>query len=446
MVADIFDRQNAETDLRRDWSSRPPRWYRNIGLSGHELRKLQDLSLFLRNRRIVSGYELLDRALRARLSPDSTDAVPPTWLTVGKWTAKVIGDLIGDRIALPDRERTIRMVVRYLLVHLFGSRTIPMSRILVMGNRVIFSQVGSLIAELLNIDFEGDHNLRYPQFVFQYGDQLQGAADETAGHMIRNPLSDSMLRAAHAYYRAMGPSSDQDTWILVGNLYLAAYEQHIAQLFVDKSLSYHPRHVVKQMFKHPGSHASWHKETTGSGLLDMGLEGLLPGRLLNILAASFATRFILSFRVGNSSSKPSRRNEERMTLAPAYPLDQAQLCIGVDKYVHSLPDPHSYAAERLKAVWSALDYADGDADRTPVRDWRNFTYRVNYIANLFVISQLEPNRRIFLEPVLEEAEMKEFLSGELPRRFGVRLNRKQQRQWQAAAIAHDKETIVQQSQ
>jgi hypothetical protein len=50
--------------------------------------------------------------------------------------------------------------------------------------------------------------------------------------------------------------------------------------------------------------------------------------------------------------------------------------------------------------------------------------------------------------VLEEAEMKEFLSGELPRRLGVRLNRKQQRQWrrQAAAIENDKETIVQQSQ
>jgi hypothetical protein len=444
MVSDIFDENHAITDLRRDWSSSPPRWYKHIDLSPHQLRRLQDFSLLLRNRRIVCGYELLDGELRAKISPNSPEAVAPTWLTVGKWTAKVIGDLIDDKIFVTHQERPIRMLVRYVLVHLFRARIMPMCRILVMGNRVIFAQVGSLIAEWLDLDFGGDYRQPYPIFVALYGAKLRSAADKTVGHMIRDPLSDSMLQAAYAYYRAIGSSDDRDTWILIGNLYLAAYEQHIAQLFIEKSLSFRPRHAVKQLFRHPRSNASWHEAAADSWPLDMGLEGRLPTRMLNVLAASFATRFILSFPVGISGSEPPRREKEGTILAPAYPFDRVQLSMDVDRYVHSLPDPGSEAAENLKAVWSALDYAYGDANRTPVRDWRHFSYRVSYIANLFVLSQSKVYRRIFLKQVLEEADMKEFLDGQLPCRLGVRLNREQKRLWrqQANMIARGKESVA----
>jgi len=50
--------------------------------------------------------------------------------------------------------------------------------------------------------------------------------------------------------------------------------------------------------------------------------------------------------------------------------------------VYELARSGSPAAESLKEVWSALDYAYGAAHRTRVRDWRNYPYRVSYIANL----------------------------------------------------------------
>jgi hypothetical protein len=445
LVNDIFDDSNAITDLRKDWSSCPPEWYKGIDLSPRDLRKLQNLSLLLRNRRIVCGYELLDRELRSKLSLHIPDGVPPTWLTVGKWTAKAIGDLLDEKIFLTHKDRPVRTVVRYFLVHLFRARVMPMCRILVMGNRVIFAQVGGLITEWLSIiKFEWNYHRSYPQFVLEYGERLhRAAAGASAGRVIRDPLSDSMLRAAYAYYRAMDAAGDPGTWILVGNLYLAAYEQHIAQLFVEKSMSFRPRSAVKHLFNPPRSNPNWHEAAADSWPMDMGLEGWTIARMVNVMAATFATRFILSFPVGISGSTPPRREKEGKILAPAYPFDKVQLSAAVDRYVHSPADSGSPAAESLKEVWSALDYAYGDADRTPVRDWRNFPYRVSYIANLFVICQSENYREIFQKPVLCEADMKEFLRGELPCRLGVRLNRKQKRLWsrQTDTIAHGKEPV-----
>jgi hypothetical protein len=427
LVNDIMDNSSAMTDLRTDWSSLTPESFGGVKLSSHDRRKLQNLSLLLRNRRIVCGYQLLDNALRERLSPGNPGAVPPTWLTVGKWTARAIGDLLDDKIALTRRERQYRMAVRYLLTSLFRARVMPMGRILVTGNRVIFAQVGGLIAELLSIDFQQDYHRCYPQFLLEYEDRLRRAVQATAGRVIRDPLSDSMLRAAYAYYRAMDAADDPDTWILVANLHLAAYEQHIAELFVHKSMSFRPRSAVKALFKNPRSDPRLHLADPDSLPMDMGLEGLTIMRIFNVLAAAFATRFILSFPVGLSGQTQPRKDGE--VLAPAYPFDKAGFSAAVEKYVYELTSSGSPAAKSLEEVWTALDYAYGAAHRTRVRDWRNYPYRVSYIANLFVICQSESYREVFQRPVLDKTEMKEFLSGNLPPKLGVKLNRKQKRRW-----------------
>jgi hypothetical protein len=236
-----------------------------------------------------------------------------------------------------------------------------------------------------------------------------------------------MLRAAYAYYRAMDAADDPGTWILVANLHLAAYEQHIAELFVHKSMSFRPRSAVKALFKDPPDPRLRSADPDGSPM-DMGLEGLTIMRIFNVLAATFATRFILSFPVGISGSTQPRKDGE--VLAPAYPFDKAGFSAAVEKYVYELERSGSPAAESLKEVWSALDYAYGAAHRTRVRDWRNYPYRVSYIANLFVICQSESYREVFQRPVLDK--MEEFLSGNLPSELGVKLNRKQERQWSQA--------------
>jgi hypothetical protein len=79
-----------------------------------------------------------------------------------------------------------------------------------------------------------------------------------------------------------------------------------------------------------------------------------------------------------------------------------------------------------------------------VRDWRHFPYRVNYIANLFVISRSKAYRAIFQRPVLDVADMRQFLSGELPARLGVKLSPAQARQWRkhAEVMEHGKEPVA----
>jgi hypothetical protein len=131
-----------------------------------------------------------------------------------------------------------------------------------------------------------------------------------------------------------------------------------------------------------------------------------------------------------SGLTPPRKDGK--VLAPAYPFDKAGFSEAVERYVYELASSGSPAAESLKEVWSALDYAYGAAHRTRVRDWRNYPYRVSYIANLFVICQLESYREVFQRPVLDEVDMEEFLSGNLPSGLGVKLNRTQERQWSQA--------------
>jgi hypothetical protein len=435
----IYDADHEAADLRRDWEISPPAGYRMLGLSRRKLKKLQTLSMLLRNRRIVCGYQLLDDRLRRRFAQNDLRAVPPTWLTVGKWVAKGIGDLLDDTIPIPHSEERLRRLVRFLLVNLFRSRRMPMGRILVMGNRVIFAQIGRLISELLDLPFGEDYSLDYPEFVLKYGGRLQRSYEEAVRPSARDPLSDSMLRAAHAYYRAMDRSCGQerDSWILVGNLHLGAYEQHIAELFLEKSLSFSPASALRQLFKNPRSSTLFQEEVASIWTLDMGLEGGILTRILNAVAAAFATRYILSFRIG-VSGKRARRSVASEVLAPPYEFSKIDLHYAVDKSVYSLLDSPLESAQSLLSVWSALDYAHGKEDRTLVHDWRQFPYRISYIANLFVISQFEPYRSRFLEPVLSQADVQVILQGHLPgkskiRPPGVRLTRQQMRYWKAAS-------------
>ncbi len=426
LVDHIVDRKGEIDDLRKDWSESLPDSYGPIQLSARQRRKLQKLCLLLRNRRIVCGYELIDEKLQEKLAARDQNTPPLTWLTVGKWTAKAIGDLVNNEIFIPHKEKQLRWILRYFLVKFFSARIPPMGRILVTGNRVIFAQVGNLMIELLGIEFNGSYQLTYPDFVYHHGSRLQYAIESATSHAMRDPLSDSMLRAAHAYYRAMADSADRATWILVGNLHLAAYEQHVAQLFIDKSLSLRPRRAVRHLYKNPLAKFSWHKAVADTSWPhDLGLEGYFVGRLLDVVAATFATRYILSFPVGISRTRPRRREKDGEVFAPAYPFEKVDLRTDVRDYVHSLESPNGPATEAsksLKSIWSALDYAFGDAQRTPVRDWRSYPYRISYIANLFVVaSQSKPYREEFLKPVLMKEDRDQFLSGKLPSGFGVRL-------------------------
>jgi hypothetical protein len=89
-------------DILQGWGDDLPQGFQSIGLNSTQREDLQRHRLILRNRRIACGYELLDRQLHATLTRIVPDArVPPTWLTVGKWTARTIGGLLNGESPVP---------------------------------------------------------------------------------------------------------------------------------------------------------------------------------------------------------------------------------------------------------------------------------------------------------------------------------------------------------
>jgi len=222
------DREAA--DVLQDWDYDLPQGFQSIGLNLRQRETLQSRRLFLRNRRIVSGYELLDRQLHSTLTRGVSGArVPPTWLTIGKWTAKTIGELLNGEVPVPRRRTAIRRLARLLLRSLADRRAIAMGRVFVLGNREIFAQVASALAIFVTTDFD-NLGLNFSAFVGRYGERLLGLnnpniADELIfpfSVTTRDPLSDSMLRALHCYYRAIDSATDLERtkWVLTGNLHL----------------------------------------------------------------------------------------------------------------------------------------------------------------------------------------------------------------------------------
>jgi hypothetical protein len=420
-IAALVGSDSEAVDVLKDWMSGVPAPYNSIGLSVAQCNKLQRERLFLRNRRIVSGYELLDRRLRAQLGGGDPDAVPPTWLTVGKWTAKTIGDLLYGDIPIPQRRWVVRKVLNCIFRGMSRWRTLAMGRIFILGNREIFTQIASALTIFTDIFMDTNPwelNLDFSGFISEYGKQMLGRGDPyladelpfSVSKVTRDPLSDSMLRALYSYYRAIGASSERErkTWVLTGNLYLAAYEQHVAQTFISMGLRLKTHNELKRLLKEFKPQDVTRNGAAQNRPLDMLTERWFGTRLIDLAAAAFITRYILSIRVGLDNAKFDH------TFAPANPLAQ---CEEAGRSVNNLID-NTDAGKSLQRVWQALDRAAERPECCRVRDWRNYTSRINYIANLFAVSVADP---VFGEPVLSDDELLSFLRGRLPKENGIKL-------------------------
>jgi hypothetical protein len=414
-------------DVLQDWESNVPDHYKPIGLTLKERNKLQRSRLFLRNRRIVGGYELLDRQLRVKLGGGNADAVPPTWLTIGKWTAKTIGDLLYGDIPIPQQRWSLRKPLRFLLRLHSQLRTLAMGRILILGNREIFAQVASALITFTNKDFD-EKGLNFLDFAGKYGKTLLGQNHPDIAYELpfpisaatRDPLSDSMLRALHSYYRAIDASPEQErtTWVLTGNLHLAAYEQHVAQTFLDLGLKLRTRKALSNLLDGFKLQNVPPAESARNRPLDMVTEARFAVRLIDLAAAAFVTRYILSIRIGPADEYDM---EPDQVFAPANPLHQ---CNEADETITKLIDRNEVgenpAGESLRRIWFALDRAAARPDRCRVRDWRNYASRISYIANLFTFSI--NNNSMFNQPALSIDELHDFLAGRLPKKDGIPLN------------------------
>jgi hypothetical protein len=420
------DREAA--DVLQDWDNDLPQGLLSIELNVRQREILQRRRLFLRNRRIVSGYELLDRQLRSKLQGEKPGApMPPTWLTVAKWSANAIGLLLTGEIPVPRRRRAVRRLVRSLLGALGSRRTIPMGRVFLLGNREIFAQVASALAIFCTIHFD-ELGLNYSAFVGKYGDQLLGLhganiADELIfpiSATTRDPLSDSMLRALHSYYRAIDSTSDVERakWVLTGSLHLAAYEQRVAQIFLDVGLGADPGRRLRKLLGGLPPLNSPDRELHNRPLDMLGEDDFLR-RATDLATAAFSTCYVLTLPVGSGP-------EQQRVFAPADSLELVTSKL-VDFAKEVTKEKPSEAAQALQRIWFALDRADGRSDRCRVQDWRDYSARMSYVANLFVVAANPPERDRFTTPVFTDEDMTEFLSGRLIRDPGIVLNDRQRK-------------------
>ena len=148
--------------------------------------------------------------------------------------------------------------------------------------------------------------------------------------------------------------------------------------------------------------------------LDMLGEDDFGRRATDLATAAFTTCYVLTLPVGSGP-------DQQRVFAPADSLELVTSKL-VDFAKEVTEEKSSEAAQALQRIWFALDQADGRSDRCRVRDWRNYSARMSYIANLFVVAANPPECDRFTTPVFTDEEMSKFLSGRLIRDPGIVLD------------------------
>jgi hypothetical protein len=154
--------------------------------------------------------------------------------------------------------------------------------------------------------------------------------------------------------------------------------------------------------------------------LDMLAEEGFGRRLVDLVFAAFVTRYVLAIGVGAGAEPPQ-------VFAPADPLKPVGAAVA--PFVEDLRGRvGAPTADTLRRIWFATDRANGDPGLCRVHDWRNYSARISYIANLFVVSAFDGvAAQKFTAPVFTDEEMAKFLSGRLPGDPGIELTSEQAR-------------------
>jgi hypothetical protein len=198
---------------------------------------------------------------------------------------------------------------------------------------------------------------------------------------------------------------------MTGNLHFAAYEQRVAQTFVDAGLTAYPARGLRELLQDLPRLDDAQRKLLNRPL-DMLVEDGFGKRVTDLATAAFATRYILALAVGPKSEQ---------LFAPADPLE----LVGPKLVSFAKTANRGVAAEAgeaLQRIWFALDRANGEPARCRVRDWRNYSARISYIANLFIVAADEPQSDLFKAEVFSAEDIRQYLSGRLIGFSGIALN------------------------
>jgi hypothetical protein len=301
-----------------------------------------------RVRTISAGYSRLSAAL-ARLIAGPDGRLDANWCTFATWTTRTMVGWFERLEAGPGKSRR-HGVARYgvaVLTHLMASRCDGISyRILAVGNRIVFREIGLVVAMFLREFADRPDRLDEARWT-AFAAQLDAVRDEIAGlgaeWLLTDPGDESLLeRGLRCFYEAMVTPDQQERaeLVLAGTLLLGAHEQARVDGYITVCLSLFPRQSVRSL-KERG-------------------DGHVPGRVRGWATARYAQAM--------SRTLYLRVPEERLPVTRPIPPPA-----GTE--VSAPP-----AAVRVAALHEVLRLFA--APNTGARDWRSYEQRMAVIVEL----------------------------------------------------------------
>jgi hypothetical protein len=336
-----------------------------------------------RNHWISYAYFDISSRLREHIGDNAS------WCTFSTWSSRMIGQYL--RVDEPNptieqwlREHPLPMPFLGWSLRRFGFwiRTREqgaMPRVLALGNRLVFEEIGLAVARLIA---ELDESSEYDEAVLR---EFERTIEPTGDGPLFPPGEIEQLREAlRCYYRARweGRPQQKAELVLLANTLLGSYEQSRLQPIAEAALSPFARrlpeleretlHALTKVL--PSDRAGLRRYARPWALQE-------ESPVLRQIASAYAmllTRFIMmlqlprqgpgmeAFHIGVGLPDPG---PGQMLYAP--PLDQLR-------------------NERLVSVIARYDVSGGTARGCRAENWASFDDRMNYIVNVFRARQTTP--------------------------------------------------------
>jgi hypothetical protein len=306
-----------------------------------------------------------------------------SWPTFAQWSAYTISealrlDRVNPRLEEVLREHALPASVRGPLVEMQKRlRSLDdgaMPTVLALGNRLVFHEVGWTL-------------LHFVQWI-----EAQNAPDQAAWANYRAAIepfpATDFFREGYPEWLRDGVGAYYDAWweanperkaqlVLKGNILIGAYEQWRVNSFFEVALDFNPGALIKDL------RIGRHDELSAPvGIRHAGTRRALRHQwaLFDWVAdayAAFLTHVVLTWD------------------APLFSKQPTSLRLGCDLPAGRQPFPHAQNLEELdrdvRGIFESFDRSGGELRGVGARNWRRFTDRMSFIANLFRSQQLNPN-------------------------------------------------------
>ena len=342
-----------------------------------------------RNHWISYAYSDISRRLHEHIGDNAS------WCTFSTWSSRLIGQYLRVDEPNPTIEQWLRdhplpvPPIRWALRRFgFWIRTRErgaMPRVLALGNRLVFEEIGFAVARLIA---ELDSGRAYDEAELQ---EFERSIQPTADGPLFPPGDIEQLREAlRCYYRARWEDGSQEKaeLVLLANTLLGAYEQSRLQPIAEAALSPFARRLpaleretldeltkvlpAERAFLRPYARP-WALQEESPVLRQIaGGYARLLTRYIMMLQLPKEGAGMEALHIGAGLPEPGPRE-------PLYP-----------------PPLEHLRDERLVSVISRYDVSGGAAGGCRAENWASFDDRMNYIVNVFRARQ---TTRALYEPL-----------------------------------------------